>query len=145
MQFSQDINPAAYVIRSYGPGEVVLSEPLSSTPATSGPNPDERGKSFQKKTLTRSAILSFDKLLDHWPPQHVGELTPSHLTQVLALAPEIVLLGTGKKLEWPPAAVLRPLIDNNIGIEVMDTPAACRTYNILMLEGRRVALALMMI
>lgn len=143
MQFSQDINPAAYVIRSYGPGEVVVSEPLGST--TSDPNPDERGKSHQKKTLTRSAILSFDKLLDHWPPQHVGELTPSHLTQVLALAPEIVLLGTGKKLEWPPAAVLRPLIDNNIGIEVMDTPAACRTYNILMLEGRRVALALMMI
>lgn len=145
MQFSQDINPTAYMIRSYGPGVVVISEPVGFPLSSADPDSAMGGKSLQKKTLSSSAIVSIDQLNDQWPPQNVGELTSAHIRQILALSPEVVLLGTGKKLEWPPPTVIQPLIDNNIGIEVMDTAAACRTYNILMLEGRRVVLALMMI
>lgn len=145
MQFSQDVNVMAYVIRSYGPGEIIINEPLSPNQIDSETRAAERGKSFQKKILTESVVVSSERLMEHWPPQHVDQLIAPHLTQLLELSPEIVLIGTGKSLQWPPAAALQPLRDNNIGIEVMDTAAACRTYNILMLEGRRVAAALMMI
>ena len=145
MQFSQDVNVMAYVIRSYGPGEIVINEPLMPTAIDSEAGSTERGKSFQKKTLTGSVVVSSERLMENWPPQRIDQLIAPHLVQVLELTPEIVLIGTGKALQWPPAAALQPLRDNNIGIEVMDTAAACRTYNILMLEGRRVAAALMMI
>ena len=59
--------------------------------------------------------------------------------------PEVVLLGTGARLRFPPAAVLAPLTRAGIGVEVMDTAAACRTYNILAGDGRRVVAALLMI
>ena len=69
-------------------------------------------------------------------------LASTHLNAALALQPEVVLLGTGARLHFPPAEVLRPLIEAGIGYEIMDTSAACRTYDILMAEGRRVLAAL---
>jgi uncharacterized protein len=63
---------------------------------------------------------------------------------VLMRAPEIVLLGTGPRLRFPSPAVYASLLKARIGVEVMDTAAACRTYNILAAEGRRVAAALML-
>jgi uncharacterized protein len=61
------------------------------------------------------------------------------------LRPEVVILGTGVKLRFPPPSLTRALVEANIGLEVMDTGAACRTYNILMGDGRRVVAALLMI
>ena len=62
---------------------------------------------------------------------------------MVELAPEIVLLGTGAQFRFPEPALLAPLYKAGIGVEVMDTPAACRTYNILLGEGRNVVAALL--
>ena len=64
------------------------------------------------------------------------------LQAIAELGCPIVLLGTGSRQRFPAAALLRPLIQRRVGIEVMDSYAACRTYNILMAEGRDVAAAL---
>lgn len=66
------------------------------------------------------------------------QLEESHFSHLAGLGPEIVLLGTGSKLRFPHPRLTRPLIDARIGLEVMDTGAACRTYNILAGEGRNV-------
>ncbi len=96
-------------------------------------------------TLERSFILCPDRLITDWTPQTLAELTPAHLHPVLALDPEIVLLGTGARLCFPAAEILTPLRTRQIGFEVMDTAAACRCYNVLLSEGRRVVAALFMI
>jgi len=72
-------------------------------------------------------------------------LATTHFAQLATLHPEIVLIGTGGALRFPAPVLLRPLYDAGIGVEVMDTGAASRTYNVLMAEGRAVAAALLMI
>jgi uncharacterized protein len=71
----------------------------------------------------------------------VEGLAADHMAAIVELAPEIVLLGTGASLRFPEPALLAPLYKAGIGVEVMDTPAACRTYNILLAEGRKVLAA----
>ena len=71
--------------------------------------------------------------------QHSFE--PDHMAAIAELKPEIVLIGTGAKLTFPDRALLAPLYKAGIGVEIMDTPAACRTYNILLGEGRGVLAA----
>lgn len=90
----------------------------------------------------RSLLVTPSELVADWSASDANALTQAHLDAAVALAPEVVLLGTGTRLQFPPTEVLRPLIDAGIGFEVMDTGAACRTYNILMAEGRRVLAAL---
>jgi uncharacterized protein len=63
----------------------------------------------------------------------------------LTLEPEIVLLGTGRRQQFPHPRLTQALLEQGVGVEVMDTAAACRTYNVIMLEGRRVAAALLLI
>lgn len=70
-------------------------------------------------------------------------LEEGHFSHLASLGAEIVLLGTGTKLRFPHPRLTRPLIDARIGLEVMDTGAACRTYNILAGEGRNVAIAIL--
>ena len=76
-------------------------------------------------------------------PAAVEELSPSHLQCVLQLNPEIVILGTGADLRFPRPDLGRTLAHAAIGFEAMDSKAACRTYNILMGEGRRVVAAIL--
>jgi uncharacterized protein len=83
-----------------------------------------------------------EAILDNWTAAGFDELAAEDFTQLAGRGLEIVLLGTGARIRFPRPELLRPLIDAGIGIEVMDTPAACRTYNILMGEGRKVAAAL---
>lgn len=94
---------------------------------------------------TRSLILTGQQVITDWEPSQPGELTAAHLEAVLSLDPELVLLGTGSRQQFPPMDILQPLHQARIGIEVMDTAAACRTFNILVAEGRHVVAALMMI
>jgi len=75
-----------------------------------------------------------------WNIANPKALVEEDFRAVIRLAPEVFLLGTGPRLKFPPVASLKLLIEAGIGYEVMDTPAACRTYNILMSEGRNVAL-----
>lgn len=91
-----------------------------------------------------SLVISPDKLIEHWPVSNCSQLTPSIFAELVKLEPEILLLGTGKQIQFPDPQVRIPLIEANIGLEVMDTHAACRTYNILANEGRSVVAALML-
>ena len=93
---------------------------------------------------TASLVVSPERVVTAWPARSVDNLRADHLAAILELAPEIVLLGTGPKLTFPDHALLAPLYQAGIGVEVMDTPAACRTYNILMGEGRNVIAALIL-
>lgn len=96
------------------------------------------------RLITGSVILTADRVVTDWPPHAVAELTDAHLRMVLALEPELILLGTGERQQFPPADLLRVALDARVGLETMSTPAACRTYNVLVQEGRRVAAALLL-
>jgi len=89
-----------------------------------------------------SLVVSASRLITDWPATSVEALGADHLAAIVELEPEIVLLGTGAALRFPEPAQLAPLYRAGIGVEVMDTPAACRTYNILLGEGRNVVAAL---
>lgn len=78
-----------------------------------------------------------------WPVASFAELTAATVAEGIRLQAEIVILGTGKKLRFPAPGALRPLIEARMGYEVMDTAAACRTYNVLLSEGRQVAALLL--
>lgn len=94
------------------------------------------------RRLTKSFLLTPRRLTEDWPPHSFDSLTEPDLQAVAALGCPIVLLGTGLRQRFPAPALMRSLIDRRMGVEVMDTHAACRTYNILMAEGRDVAAAL---
>lgn len=79
-----------------------------------------------------------------WPVTSLAALTAAHFEQLLALEPEVVIFGSGARLRFVSPALLRPLIERHIGVETMDTGAACRTYNVLASEGRSVVAALLM-
>lgn len=90
-----------------------------------------------------SLLLPWSGAVVAWPAAAFGELGAAHFERVLALAPEVVIFGSGARLRFPPPAWLRALIDARIGVETMDTAAACRTYNVLASEGRAVVAALL--
>jgi uncharacterized protein len=77
-----------------------------------------------------------------WPVSHFDDLQDSHFAQILALKPELVIMGTGRGLRFPTPALRRSLIKAGVGFEAMDTGAACRTFNVLASEGRAVLAAL---
>jgi len=78
-----------------------------------------------------------------WPPATLDELSAEHFEQIARLQPELVLLGTGPRLRFASPALMRSLIEMGVGVETMDTAAACRTFNFLVGEGRRVVCALL--
>ena len=87
-------------------------------------------------------VLVMTDALQPWEATAFETLAASHFLDLLAFNPEIVLLGTGATLRFPAPALTRPLIAAGVGIEVMDTRAACRTFNVLTAEGRRVLAAI---
>ncbi len=91
----------------------------------------------------KNIILLPESIVPEWTSAKVDALSEADMRVLLDLGTEIVLLGTGKRLRFPPAALLRPFAPAGIGLEVMDLQAACRTYNILAAEGRKVAAALL--
>lgn len=97
------------------------------------------------RTVRTSVIITPEELIEDWQPHTLPELEVLHMDQVLGCGPEIVLLGTGRRLRFPPGAIAQACQQAGAGFEVMDTGAACRTYNVLANEGRRVAAALLMI
>jgi uncharacterized protein len=92
--------------------------------------------------LQASCIVSADTVIADWEPASFAELTPAHLERILALKPEVVLLGTGATQRFPPASIRAALTARGVGLEAMDLGAACRTFNILVQEERRVVAAL---
>ena len=92
----------------------------------------------------RNLAVLPETLVDNWTAGGFDSLAAADFAAFAELGLEIVLLGTGSRIRFPRPELLRPLIEAGIGVEVMDTPAACRTYNILMSEGRKVAAALIL-
>lgn len=78
-----------------------------------------------------------------WHAANLAELTAAHFEQILTMDPELVVFGSGPNLKFPSPALMKALMQRRIGVETMDTAAACRTYNILVGEGRRVVGALL--
>jgi len=120
MGLELDENPAMYQIRAYRPGSIQVNETIYS----------------------HSIIVSPQKIIENWRPQHISTLTRADFDIISEFSPAILLVGTGSKLEFPALEVYGDLINEGIGIEVMDTSAACRTYNALTAENRNVVAAL---
>ncbi len=96
----------------------------------------------REQVIRNSVILTADRIIHPWSGRRAATLGPEDFSPVLALEPTLIVLGTGQHLAFPDAVVHAEILARGIGLEVMDTPAACRTYNILVNEGRRVAAAL---
>lgn len=111
-----------HLVRSYEPGRLQVGETV----------------------LHASCLITTDTLIDDWRPQRIDELTAQDLQAALALEPELVVLGSGPRQHFPAPELLAAVLGRGVGCEVMDTGAACRTYNILASEGRRVVAALML-
>lgn len=89
-----------------------------------------------------SLIVQPEAIDTEWQAKEVNTLAATHIERLLATGADILILGTGKRQHFPPLALLKPIMAAGRTLDVMDTPAACRTYNILMSEGRAVAAAL---
>lgn len=121
MELTEDHNQGKYQIRSYTPGSVTINEEI----------------------YTQSVLLSMNELV-LWKPQTFAELASEDFQTIAEQMPEVVILGTGEHQQFPHLSILAPLINKNIGVEVMDTAAACRTFNVLAAEGRNVLAALLL-
>ncbi|KRB96817.1 hypothetical protein ASE11_15535 [Hydrogenophaga sp. Root209] len=96
---------------------------------------------------SHSLMLTPKGQLQPWPCSRFELLETSHFNMLIQLAaepPELIVFGSGSRLRFAPPALLRDLMAQRIGVETMDTAAACRTYNILAGEGRRVVAALLL-
>lgn len=120
MKFTLESSPNVNVIRSYSAEEVRIGE----------------------HSVRSSCIVTADTLIDRWPPATLDELALDHLEPIFELRPELVLLGTGSKQRFAPAHIRSAFATRGMGIESMDLGAACRTFNILVQEDRRVAAVL---
>jgi len=96
-----------------------------------------------RQRYERSLVVLPDRLVTDWQPAGFDQLNAADFDRLAELAPEIVLLGTGARLRFPRPELSRALMQARIGLEVMDIQAACRTFNILAAEERKVAAALL--
>ena len=90
-----------------------------------------------------SLVMSSDVLIDDWRPARLRDLVTGDLEVIMALEPELVLLGTGSILEFPSVQVSEYFLSRRIGLEVMDTGAACRAYNFMIADDRKAVAALL--
>ncbi|GMR20305.1 MAG: Mth938-like domain-containing protein [Gammaproteobacteria bacterium] len=109
------------LIHGYAPGEIIINQ----------------------QRYQGSLIITPDAVIPEWTASSADTLTQAQLQVLLQLSPEILLLGTGRNLNFPSSETMKSVIQANIGYEIMDTAAACRTFNILMGEGRHVVAGLM--
>lgn len=121
MQFHRDSSEGINLVTGYGKDGLVVGEQL----------------------LVPPCVITLTGLIADWRPGAAASLTAQDLEPVIALAPEVILLGCGDTLVFPSPQVGAGVNRHGIGFEVMTTAAACRTYNVLAHEGRRVALALL--
>jgi uncharacterized protein len=120
MKFTLEGGSNVNVIRSYSSEELRIGE----------------------RSVRSSCIVTADALITDWPPTTLDELEVNHLEPILELRPELVLLGTGAQQRFAPAEIRSAFATRGIGIEAMALGPACRTFNILVQEERRVAAVL---
>ena len=97
---------------------------------------------LKDKSIKSNIIISKDRLIENYPVNDYRNLAPQHLDQIISWQPEIILLGTGKQPSFPDLDLITYVTSKNIGLEIMDTGAACRSYNLLINEGRNVVACL---
>lgn len=95
------------------------------------------------KLWQESLVLPWEGEVFAWNAAGFEQLDASHFERIAALAPELVIFGSGSRIRFPRPEWLRSLVERGIGLETMDTGAACRTYNVLVGEGRSVVAALL--
>lgn len=122
MKFAQDSQQEGYVITAY----------------------DDASVSINGKPFNQSLIITTTKLDENWDVTSIELLQASHIDQILTFSPELIIIGTGNKLTFPAVEMYSNIIKHGIGVDFMDTRAACRTYNILMSEGRHVVAGLIL-
>jgi uncharacterized protein len=116
MLLSQDSAHSAYLIRSCESGRIKVNDSIYET----------------------SFILSSQTLIQPWPVHHVSELNDTTLESLLTLEPEVIIIGTGDTVQFPEGFQLKSIMARKIGYEVMNNASACRTFNVLCAENRRV-------
>jgi uncharacterized protein len=121
MKFTQQRPDSANLIRRYGADFIAIGE----------------------KEIRDSCIVGPDSITP-WTPRSVDELAAENLAVLFALAPEVVVLATGARQTFPRAALRAEFASRRIGLEVMEIGAACRTYNVLVAEERRVLAAILL-
>lgn len=120
MKMSLDGAEGTYRIQGYADGEIRIND----------------------VRYNRSLLVTPDTLVTEWGPASVEAARTSDFAAVHELDPEVVLLGTGVHQTFPSRELMLNVMETGVGLEVMDTASACRTYNVLMSEGRRVVAAL---
>jgi uncharacterized protein len=119
-----------------------LQPDQSDVQTISGYGPGWVGVNGEK--ITGSVIVGSRGQRIPWTAQSFEDLGPEHFAALAELDAEVVIFGSGSRIRFPQAAWLKPMMAKRIGIETMDTAAACRTYNILAQEGRSCAAALLL-
>ncbi len=120
MKLTDDSRQNILLVCSFSPGELRVGEEI----------------------VRASCLLSAARLVTDWRPQSVDDLRAEDFEAILELQPEIVVLGSGSRQRFPDYSLLAHLMSKGVGCEVMDTGAACRTYNVLVSEDRRAVAAL---
>lgn len=123
VDISRDQDQSSLLVRSCSPGEIVVN--------------DERCSS--------NLLLSPARLQTDWPVSDPAQVSAADFDAALAMQPDLIILGTGDELVFPDASVAATLLGKGVGFEVMDTRAACRTYNLLAMDKRSVVAALIQV
>ena len=123
MKIEADLNQGENAIDAYAPGSISVAGTVYTT----------------------DIIISVDAVMEGCLPAQLQALAEAHLTTILRQDPEIVIFGSGKALSYPPDEICEMLYTRQIGFEIMDTGAACRAFNFLAGEGRRIVAALFQI
>jgi len=122
MKLSEADGDGGHLILGYGPGRIFIGG----------------------RTYTRGLIVSPGRIDADWGPEDAIDLAAEHFEVLLAFDPRIIIIGTGKHQVFPDPDTYLTVLRRGLGVEIMDTGAACRTYNILVSEGRKVAAGLIM-
>jgi uncharacterized protein len=122
MKFTQQTPAGLNLIRRYGADSVVIGD----------------------TEIRHSCLVSATAIIPDWPPRGIDELASEHLVPIFALMPEVVVLSTGASQKFPRAALRAEFATRRIGLEIMEVGAACRTYNVLVGEERKVVGAILL-
>lgn len=146
MQINRDTDISNYGILSYGAGEITVLVPRRFDMRAADETAAGEAAPAMRREIVRHSLLIMPELLrTDWPPGNWDELSSAHFDLIAQYEPEVVLFGSGARLRHPSPRLYAGLTRRGIGVEVMDTGSACRTYNFLMTDRRRVLAALLMI
>lgn len=120
MKFSAADSGQGHLVNGYEPGRIVID-----------------GKSYRE-----GLILTPERIVGGWGPEDAAALGEEHIRALVELEPQVIVIGTGARQVFPTPDVYAVVLGCGVGVEIMDTGAACRTYNIVMAEGRRIVAGL---